>query len=545
MIDKGRLMDTFLEILAVPGISGTESENLTVFKVHDIMGQMDYFKRNSDGLKLIKLENDSCNRHFVAALLKGTTKSRKTIILLGHTDVVDIEEYGHLKHLAFNPIEFTKRVKELKLDSEALADLESGDWLFGRGVNDMKFGVALNIELMRGYSMQEELDGNILFLGVPGEESNSEGMLGAVKYLEKLQREEGYEFTSLLLTEPYGFKSAKDQIRYMQIGACGKIMPMFFFAGKETHAAEPYDGLDPILLASEVNRLISLNTDFCETSRGAVTPPPICLRQVDLKGLYSVQTPLYTASYYNIITLNRSSVEILDMLKELCKQAADNVTSLIEESCRKYEKTYGLKVYRHKLKLRVVTYSEIYESVKKLHGVEFDAYLEEKIREWEKQGLDNQTKAINIVKEIYERYPEKDPMIIIAFEPPYYPGVYPDESSSNMKKLMKVVDSIIKHGQSLFGETFQKEDYYMGISDLSYTGLKDDSGISSVYENMPGAGRIYELPVESLKQLGIPGVVIGPHGKDAHKYTERLNIKYSVGVLPEVMEYAIDSLLEE
>lgn len=545
MIDKNKLMETLLELCAVPGISGTESENLTTAKVYEQLGSIDYFRRNSGDLKQIKLENDPCNRHFVAALLRGTTKSRKTVVLLAHTDVVDIEEYGHLKHLAFNPIEFTKRVKELKLDSEALADLESGEWLFGRGVNDMKLGVALNIELLRKYSMQKDFDGNILFLGVPGEESNSEGMLGAVKYLEKLQREDGYEFTSLLLPEPYSFKSAEDQTRYMQIGACGKIMPMFFFAGKETHAAEPYDGLDPVLLASEVNRIISLNTEFCETSRGAVTPPPICLRQVDLKGLYSVQTPLYAASYYNVITLKRSSAEILDMLKEICNKAVDNVTAMIEESCSSYEKTYGLKVYRHKLKPRVVTYSEIYESVRNLCGAEFDTYIEGKIREWEKRGLDNQTKAINIVKEIYERYPDKDPMIIIAFEPPYYPGVYPDESSLNMKKLMKVIDSIIEKGKSVFGETFEKEDYYMGISDLSYTGLKDDSGISLVYENMPGAGRIYELPVESLKQLDIPGVVIGPYGKDAHKYTERLNIPFSIGVLSDIYEYAIESLLAE
>lgn len=545
MIDRNKLMETLLELCAVPGISGTESENLTTVKVYEQLSRMEYFKKNSGDLKQIKLEKDPCNRHFVAALLKGTTKSRKTIVLLAHTDIVDIEEYGHLKHLAFNPIEFTKRVKELKLDSEALADFESGEWLFGRGVNDMKLGVALNIELLREYSMQKDFNGNILFLGVPGEESNSEGMLGAVKYLEKLQREDGYELTSLLLPEPYGFKSSEDQTRYMHIGACGKIMPMFFFVGKETHAAEPYDGLDPLLLASEVNRLISLNTEFCETSRGAVTPPPICLRLMDLKGLYSVQTPLYAASYYNVITLNRTSAEILEMLKELCSKAADNVTAMIEESCNSYEKTYGLKIYRHKTKLRVVTYRELYESIRNSYGAEFDTYLEGKVREWEKQGLDNQTKTINIVKEIYERYPDKDPMIIIAFEPPYYPGVYPDENSLNMKKLIKVMDSIIEQGQSLFGETFEKEDYYMGISDLSYTGLRDDSGIGLVYENMPGAGRIYELPVDSLKQLDIPGVVIGPYGKDAHKYTERLNIPFSIGVLPDVYEYAIKSLLEE
>ncbi|HYF75283.1 MAG TPA: hypothetical protein VD757_01740, partial [Candidatus Nitrosocosmicus sp.] len=92
---------------------------------------------------------------------------------------------------------------------------------------------------------------------------------------------------------------------------------------------------------------------------------------------------------------------------------------------------------------------------------------------------------------------------------------------------------------------FKKEDYYMGISDLSYTGLADESCIEAVYNNMPGAGKIYELPVDSLKQLDIPGIVLGAFGKDMHKYTERLNIPFSIGVLPDIYEYAIKSLLEK
>ncbi len=545
MIDKNRLMETLLELCAVPGISGTESENLTAVKVYEQLSRIEYFRENSEDLKLMKLENDSFNRHFVTALFKGIGKSKKTVILMGHIDVVDIEEYGHLKGLAFNPVEFTKRVKELKLDSDSLRDLESGEWLFGRGVADMKYGIALKIELMREFSKLEGFEGNILFLGVPGEESNSEGMLGAAKFLAELQREQGYEYIALLLPECYMYEDLHDNIRRIHIGACGKLMPMFFFVGKETHAVEPYAGIDPLLLASEVNRLLNLNIDFCEFSRGAVTPPPICLKQMDLKTLYSVQTPIYAVSYYNILTLEKSSEEILLSLKEICTRAVENAVSSIEESRRRYEDKYSIKVEKCEAEPKVITYKELYEKVSSIYGGELEEFLDEKIREWDEKGIDTQTKAIYIIKEIYEKYPEKDPMIIIAFEPPFYPGRYPKEDSENMKKLLRVIEGIIEQGRSVYRENFKKEDYYMGIGDLSYTGLEDESCVKAVYSNMPGAGKIYELPVESLKQLDIPGIVLGAFGKDMHKYTERLNIPFSIGVLPDIYEYAIKSLLEE
>lgn len=545
MIDKNRLMDTLLELCAVPGISGTESENLTASKIYEQLSRIEYFKRNSEELKLVKLDNDLYNRHFVTALFKGNGRSKKTLILMGHFDVVDIEEYGHLKELAFNPIEFTKRVGELKLDPDSLRDLESGEWLFGRGVADMKFGIALKVELMREFSKLENFEGNILFLGVPGEESNSEGMLGAAKYLAELQREKGYEYIALLLPEPYMFADPHDNIRRIHIGACGKLMPMFFFVGKETHVVEPYSGIDPLLLASEVNRLLNLNIDFCEVSRGAVTPPPVCLKQMDLKTLYSVQTPIYAVSYYNMLMLEKSSEEILVSLKRLCAKAAENVTTGIEESRRRYEDKYNIKVEKCEAEPKVITYKELYEKVIGIYGSELEKLIEGKILEWDAKGLDSQTKAINIVKEVYERYPEKDPMIIIAFEPPFYPGRYPREDSENMKRLLKVIEGIIEQGSTVYNEKFQKEDYYMGIGDLSYTGLEDEGCIDTVYGNMPGAGKIYELPVESLKQLDIPGIVIGSFGKDMHKYTERLNIPFSIGVLPDIYEYAIKSLLAE
>ncbi|HYE82119.1 MAG TPA: M20/M25/M40 family metallo-hydrolase [Clostridia bacterium] len=542
MIRKEDLMNTLLKLVEVPGISGTESEELTAKRVYELTAEIPYFSEHKENLRMIRLEQDPYNRSFVSALLRMDPGSRKTVILTGHHDVVDVEEYGHLKPYAFNPAELAGRIQELKLDEDSAADLRSGDWIFGRGTADMKFGLALCIELLREYSRRNDFKGNLLFLSVPSEETNSEGMLGAAEYLSGLQENEGYEFTAVMLTECYAPKNAGDKMRYIHYGASGKIMPMFFFAGKETHVSEPFAGIDPTLMSSEVNKLLNLNTGLCEYSKGVATPPPICLRQVDLKTLYSVQTALYAAAYYNVVTLGNDTERLLSELKKLALQAFSNVLKELEARHRSYEEKYGQTVDRFEASPYVITYKELYDRVKEHYGLEFDSYLDSKIEEWDRCGLDIQTKAVYILKETMDRYPEKRPMIVISFIPPYYPSRFPEESTAKNRHVLDAIEDIMEYAASKHNEPFEKAYYYTGICDLSYTGLEENCPIDEVYENMPGAGRFYKLPVESLKVLDIPGFVLGPYGKDVHKYTERLNISFSFDVIPDLYEYAINRL---
>lgn len=543
MINKNRLMDTMLQLVSVPGISGTNSENLTCDKIYDLLNEIPYFKENPSMLKKVKIKDDKFNRTFISAMIEANNNCKKTIILCGHYDVVDVEEFGHLKNIAFNPVEFTKRVSELTLDDNAKHDLDSGNWLFGRGTADMKFGIALCIELLREYSNKQDLKGNILFLAVPGEESNSEGMLSASGYLKTLQTEQQFDFEALLLAECYMNDDYKDETRFIHFGACGKIMPLFFFAGKETHVSEPFDGLDPTMLASEVNKLFELNPEFSESKLNVNTPPPICLKLSDLKNLYSVQTSLYAASYYNLITLDLQPDLLIDKLKRICLTAFDNTLSLMNKRKIEYGQKFNENISSSDIKPCVMTFEELYKEVKNIYGKEFDLYLDGKINEWNKENLENQQIAINIVKETYEKYPDKIPMIIIAFAPPYYPDRYPIGDKAN--RLLEVVDDIIHFAKVKFNENMKKVDYYMGICDMSYTGFDDDKKINLITPNMPGINKNYMFPVNDLKSINIPAIVLGGCGKDFHKYTERLNIPYSFNVVPELFIFTINKLLNK
>lgn len=103
---KDKIMDTLLQLVAVPGIAGKKEESVTAEKIINILEDIPYFSQYPENLNLIKISEDPLNRSFVSALFCSSKPSKNTIILTGHLDVVDVEDFGHLKELAFEPLNF-------------------------------------------------------------------------------------------------------------------------------------------------------------------------------------------------------------------------------------------------------------------------------------------------------------------------------------------------------------------------------------------------------------------------------------------------------
>ena len=55
--------------------------------------------------------------------------------------------------------------------------------------------------------------------------------------------------------------------------------------------------------------------------------------------------------------------------------------------------------------------------------------------------------------------------------------------------------------------------------------------------------QLYPLPFEKMRALGIKSVNFGVHGKDAHKWTERLYMPYSFEVLPKLIIKTLQKFL--
>ena len=545
MINKENIYKNLLKLVEVPSVSGTLQEVLGAYKIQELLYEIPYFNLHRDEVKLIPLENDPFGRYIVSAYLDLEPSCQETVILTGHYDVVDVEEYGHLIDKAYNVEEITSCINQMPLDRDSQKDFESGEWLFGRGTADMKYGHALCIELLRHFSEQGGIKGKLLYVAVCGEETNSEGMLRAVPFFNKLAEEKNLKYSAFLLTECYMMDDqANDSNRYIHYGASGKIMPMFFFVGEATHAGEPFLGFDPNLTATEVYREMEFNVDFCQQNHGQTTPPPVCLKYQNLKNTYSVSTPLYSAAYYNIITIHMNPEEVLNKLMEIGQKAFDNALKFMNEKADNYEKITGERPVTYPYTSCIKTFYDIYNEVKKNYNGNLDDYIKSYAVKLMEEKVEIQEICIRIVKKVYELYKDKKPMIIVSIIPPYYPDVYMDKTEKDADNLLSCVEDIIQYAKDEYDETLKMKDYFMGISDMCYTNLSKDMNFDKMFENIVGVNSIYQFPMEDLKKFSVPGIVLGGYGKDFHKHTERIHKDYNFNILPDLYVQLIKKLLK-
>ncbi|MFZ0476345.1 MAG: hypothetical protein WAM18_12830, partial [Halobacillus sp.] len=83
-------------------------------------------------------------------------------------------------------------------------------------------------------------------------------------------------------------------------------------------------------------------------------------------------------------------------------------------------------------------------------------------------------------------------------------------------------------------------EYFTGLSDLSFIGpVSMKSSIDHLLNQMPIQGKGYELPAKIMETITMPIINIGPRGRDAHQWTERLELTYSFDKLPQILTETI------
>lgn len=224
---REELRSLLINLVGFDSITGHKGEVHLIEYVEQELKALNYFKENPELVQTDLLDD---GRKLLTALVKAQKPTKKTIILLSHIDVVGIDDYGSFKDLAFNPDELTQhfRTYHEELPNDAKIDLQSSEeWLFGRGIMDMKAGSTLHLSMLER-AINEQWDGNILLLLVPDEEVNSAGMLKARETLNWLKQTEDLEYILCINSEPMFRQFLQDQQKYLYTGSLGKALPGFF-----------------------------------------------------------------------------------------------------------------------------------------------------------------------------------------------------------------------------------------------------------------------------------------------------------------------------
>lgn len=541
-----RIEEITRELTSQISVLETPDEVLMAEKVYEVLSRLPYFQEHPQNLSFVPVKDDPWNRKSVMAIVRGEKKpSPKTVVMIGHIDTVGISDYGSLAPYANQPDVLMEKFKDIELPEAVRRDLESGDYLFGRGIFDMKSGDAIIIALLEQVTQNiGEFEGNLIYGAVCDEEGNSGGMLNLVPRLNQLRKEENLEYLALLDTDYMTSEFEGDENKYVYVGTVGKLMPTFYVVGKETHVGESFKGLDPNQITAQIISRINLNPEFCDVAEGEVTLPPVTLRQQDLKTEYSCQIAKSAILYFNYATHCSTPDQILERMVGVAQECFQEVVDALNRYYRTFCNMSRRPFHPLPWKARVMTYRELYGTVKQ-EIPNLDDLMAKKMEQlMARDDIDTRVRTTKLVEYLHDLWSDKDPIVIVYLTPPYYPHVYVEGKSKKDKALLSAVDKAVSTTETDYKLVYKK--FFPYISDLSYGAApKDPEIIKALKRNTPGFGTFYDLPLEEMQALDLPVLDIGSFGKDAHKFTERIEKHYTFEVAPELVYKTVMYLLQD
>jgi len=522
-------------------------------------------------------------RHNVACLLKGEhpQASGNTVILLCHYDTVGVEEYRTLDParsgaLAFNPAAARDALQAFfghDPRHPVVRDLQTRwqadwAWLAGRGSLDMKSGVAAHLAVLRQlWQERAALKGNVLLLATPDEETESVGVLSALRQLLSLRAAQNLNYLAVINSDYTAPRSDDDSERYLYTGAVGKLLPSFYVLGDPTHVGEPFRGVDAAQVAAELVRRINLNVDLSDAWTRAlglepeVAVPPMTLRLRDLKETYNVQTSAEAVVYVNWLTYSLSPAAALSKMLAVAQQA---LSAVLSERAAQFVRYKGQQPTPLNFAPTVLSFAELCRMAWAQLGLAEaeaqEAWLRQEVEilrtTFSEMDADAREISWRIVARLAQQVGLRRPAIVVFFAPPFYPHSQPHDNAAT-HALMNVLHRMKDTPSGPLAQKFQQamrqfpnptltlRGFYPYIADHSYLQLDETvrGQIGALVGNMPLFGRGYTLDFEAMAQLDCPVVNIGPWGKDAHGLAERVHMPYSFEVVPQLIYETVGEML--
>lgn len=528
-------------------IVNTNGEREIAQEIYRLLSSHSYFHENPDHLTIEETIDDHRTRYNVLAFVKGTKKpSRRTVVLLGHMDTVGVEDFGSFQAEAFQPAAWMDALQDEVIPDSIRDNLNSGEWLFGRGVLDMKSGLASNMYLLQYYADHpHQLAGNLVFVAECDEEDASHGILSAIQTLKTWKHEHDFDYVAAINSDFVSPTYVGDPNRYVYKGTAGKLLPTFFITGTETHAGSPFEGIDPNFLAAELTQQINYNPELTESAQGEVTTPPVSLKQIDLKPAYSAQTALSSIAYYNFFTHARSPKDVLERLKVEAKKAANQAMKTYDSRYKAFCEKTGNTYEAVQEEVRIWSYNEMEDFLIGEYGSTFTDHM----RSFKQDllydtSLDIRMFSVRVVEEAWKWMPTKEPTMIVFYSSLYSPRVALTGETDDEHILLDALEKAITDVQPQYKHPIVSKPFFPYISDMSFVAMSDNAEeMHAVTENSPAWGSKLYVRYEDVRDLEIPVVNIGPYGMDAHSKLERMEMRYSLEMVPNLTKNVIENVL--
>lgn len=537
------------KLVSIASVNTTDGEGEIGVFIEAYLREIPYFKKHPDQIIVQELREDReknrYHRRNVFALVIGE-KERKpdTLVFHGHTDTVGVEDYAGLKDYAFDCDRLMEELRKMELPREVREDLESGDYLFGRGACDMKSGDAVFLALIRKFAEKaDKLSGNLLLSLNPVEENLHTGVIEGCDVLLALREKYGLTYRLAINNDYTCPMYSGDPHHYIYTGVVGKLLPCFYIQGNETHVGQCFEGFDASVAAAKLVDKISLNSEYCDAFHGEYSLPPVALKMKDLKTWYNVQTAKEALVYFNYFVYNADMSEIMAKLLAAGSWAMEQSLLELNEKYRAFCGLTGDAYMPIRYEYEVIPYGELVRRAEQKAGEDrVRELLSGRTRELEAQGVDKREVPVFLIRELLAVLKLYQPLMVLYFAAPYCPhNTLQEKDRPITEKLTHILSQVEQEEQI----TYKMCSFFPSLSDSSYLRIDDsEASIALLSGNFPQMEILYPLPLEKIRSLNIPAVDFGVYGKDAHKWTERVNISYSFEVLPRLIEKTVHEFLD-
>ncbi len=532
------------DLVHIPSVTGSSEECVPARYLHDMCAKEPYFRKHPDHFALTP--EDAEGKHSFFALVKSSRSTSKTLLCISHFDVVEVDVYGDLRHLAYDSEKLEEAFNPQQLPLQVREDLESRNWIFGRGVMDMKCGVALELDLLLEFAQNPELyDVNIAMLAVYDEEGSNTGMIRGVSFLAEQAKTLELDFIGAVNTEPSDAGRSGTEHPLIFTGSMGKCLAMFYAVGKETHCGSYFKGMSAALLQSCISREFEANPRYSETVESTVSLPPAALRERTVQeGPYSVTVPYRSVSYYNVFTLQNNPGAVMGLLLEGASKAAREASLRLREAWEELLRLGYQGEGEPSWEAEVLTFEEL----RRRTAIHYPGDFQREYQKWQEElpsSLDLRERCLGLLEKLLPWRGNREPLIVVGFLPPFMPHRSNRKNNPRERTFLEGAEKVISQAHERYGRTLEIDPFFGGLCDLSYLGWEQDSqDLRILRNNLPGWGAFYSLPVEAMKALDMPVLNLGPLGRDPHKHTERLERDYALRELPELLRFFIRSVSE-
>jgi arginine utilization protein RocB len=539
-----RVKDISYRLVSWPSESGTPGEAAFADKLADLLREIPYFRDHPENIAIIDSHGSPMAKN-VAAVVRG--KGRRTLALGGHFDTVETTNYLDLKHLACQPDELrTALLADLEsrplsaTETRALEDLRSGDFIPGRGMLDMKSGVAAGIAVLERFSEIPDREGNLVLFATPDEERNSRGMRSLRDALPGLMQRWNLDTVGGVNLDATSDQGDGADGRAIYYGTIGKLLPFAFVIGQSSHASYPFEGVSAHRIAAEIMLAFEANPALSDTGNGEVSPPPICLEAKDLRGGYEVTTPDKVWLAFNWLFHSRSSADLQLDFNAIVTEAVSRALTDFGAKAEAYARLTGSDAGTPDIAGRVIPFSELRSKAFQSKGVaERYAALEKEL-----QTNDNPLEVTRrLVTMLVAEARLTGPAVVTGFSSLHYPHSHIDETRPFDRDFSAAIDRARQAIETRHATSFKRREYFTGISDMSFFGTTGDAGGNAVVaDNTPANLWVDRPPTDALQY---PVVNIGPWGREFHQRLERLHAPYAFDIFPKFILEIVSQVLNQ